>query len=73
MAEITTREGSPMFGFPVAHYHRWFAWYPVDTYDQGWKWLRFVRRRRIQKHWYLDGGAMQWWQYAAAKNPPPAM
>ena len=29
---------------------RWFAWHPVWTEDRGWRWLRFVWRRR----WYLD-------------------
>lgn len=57
--------GVPAFGFPVAGWHRYFAWRPVDTYDQGWKWLRFVYRRRIQKHDDLSGGADRWWQYAA--------
>lgn len=55
----------PMFGFPVADWHRKFAWWPVDTYDQGWKWLCHVERRRIQKHDYLDGGVDHWWQYRA--------
>lgn len=53
----------PMFGYPVAAWHRWFAWRPIDTFDQGWKWLCFVERRRIQKHSHLDGGPCQWWQY----------
>ncbi|AXQ64473.1 hypothetical protein L3Y19_gp114 [Gordonia phage Neville] len=30
-----------------APWHVWFAWHPVDTHDQGWKWLRRVNRRRI--------------------------
>lgn len=59
-------EAQPMFGSPVADWHRWFAWLPVDTYDHGWKWLRFIYRRRIQKHWYLDGPDCRWWQYRAA-------
>jgi hypothetical protein len=33
-------DANPMFGYPVADWHRIFAWLPVDTYDQGWKWLR---------------------------------
>lgn len=61
-----TDEARPMFGDPIADWHHWFAWRPVDTYDQGWKWLRFIFRRRIQKHWYLDGGDCRWWQYRAS-------
>lgn len=62
---------TPMFGYPVADWHRKFAWLPVDTYDHGWKWLCFVERRRIQKHWYLDGGPLEWWQYRSSKLPSP--
>ena len=57
--------GVPMFGSPVADWHRHFAWYPVDTYDQGWKWFRSVYRRRIQKHSSLEGAPARWRQYAA--------
>ena len=63
-----TWEGSPLFGSPIGPWHRYFAWYPVDTFDRGWKWLRAVERRRIQRHVYLDGGADRWWQYRAAQN-----
>jgi hypothetical protein len=54
----------PQFGFPVAPFHRWFAWRPVRTYDGRLTWFRFVWRRLIQKHDYLHGRAAQWWQYA---------
>jgi hypothetical protein len=54
-----------MFGDPVAPWHRWFAWWPVDTFDRGWRWLCVVERRRIQKHWHLDGPDARWWQYRA--------
>lgn len=42
--------------------HDWFAWHPVDTYDQGWKWLRTVRRRRecLRLH---GVPAMRFWGY----------
>lgn len=56
----------PEFGFAVADWHRKFAWYPVNTDDQGWKWLCYVERRRIQKHNHLDGPDMRWWQYRSA-------
>lgn len=61
-------DAQPMFGYPVAPWHRCFAWLPVDTFDQGWKWLRFIERRRIHKYEYLDGGAGRWWQYRALKK-----
>lgn len=61
-------DAKPAFGYPVADWHRIFAWLPVDTYDQGWKWLRRVERRRIQKHSYLDGGDCRWWQYRAKQG-----
>lgn len=32
---------------------RWFAWRPVNTVDRGWRWLRFVWRRRC----YTDRGS----------------
>lgn len=53
----------PMFGEPVARWHRWFAWKPIRTFDGRWTWGRFIERRLIQKHTYLDGGADFWRQY----------
>jgi hypothetical protein len=55
---------TPLFGAPVAEWHRWFAWRPVRTYDGRWSWLLFLYRRQIQKHQYLYGGPDFWWQYA---------
>lgn len=43
--------------------HRWFAWRPVFTHDRGWRWLRFVWRRR----YFLDvhgQRAMAWFVYS---------
>jgi len=53
----------PRFGTAIAPWHKWFAWRPVQTVDQGYKWLIFVNRRKIIKHDYLDGGPDEWWQY----------
>jgi hypothetical protein len=54
----------PLFGNPIGPWHDWYAWRPVQTYDQRWVWLRKVRRRCIQKHEYLTGGGADfWWQY----------
>lgn len=61
-------DAAPMFGYPVAGWHRMFAWWPVDTYDQGFKWLRTVERRRIHKHASLEGGSSRWWQYRSLRK-----
>lgn len=53
----------PTFGDPVGPWHWWFAWKPVRTYDNRRVWLRWVRRRNVQKHEYLHGGGDRWWQY----------
>lgn len=52
----------PMFGNPIGPWHDWFCWYPTRTYDGRLVWLRWLRRRRIQKHSYLFGGPDAWWQ-----------
>jgi len=57
-------EFKPKYGFPVCDWYKWFAWYPVDTVDRGWRWLSTVNKRRIHKHDYLDGGPDFWNQYA---------
>ena len=54
----------PQFGFPVAAWHFWFAWFPIRTFDGRLTWLRRVKRRLIQKHDYLNGGPTNWWQYS---------
>lgn len=53
-----------MFTDPVGPWHWWFAWRPVQTYDQRFLWLRWCRRRWMQKHQYLQGGPDFSWQYA---------
>ncbi len=58
----------PMFGDPISDWHRWFAWRPVDTADRGWRWMRLVWRRRVEKHHYLDGGADRWFQHVIRKE-----
>lgn len=65
-----TDDALPTFGYPVAPWHRKFAWRPVDTYDQGWKWLCVIERRRIHKNNHLDGGDYRWWQYRAKRKAP---
>lgn len=56
----------PLFGRPVAPWHKWFAWYPVDTVDRGRVWLRVVNRRKVQKYLSLPGPTDQWFQYAVS-------
>lgn len=52
----------PMFGWPITDWYRSFAWRPVETVDRGWRWLRPVYRRRIQKKAHLHGGGDFWFQ-----------
>lgn len=54
---------NPCFGDPIGPWHRVFAWLPRQTFDGGWVWLRYIWRRRIQKHHYLFGGPDRWWQF----------
>ncbi|ASR80621.1 hypothetical protein SEA_JORDAN_68 [Arthrobacter phage Jordan] len=59
-----TNHFEPAFGRPITGWWKTFAWKPLWTVDRGWVWLRVVRRRRIAKHDYLDGGPDFWDQYA---------
>jgi hypothetical protein len=54
---------TPFFGLPVGDWHAWFAWKPVRTFDGRLCWLRWVKRRYIQKHACLSGGPNFWWQF----------
>lgn len=56
-------EPKMMFTDPVGPWHWWFAWHPVRTFDQRLVWLRWCRRRCMQKHQYLYGGPDFSWQY----------
>lgn len=51
------------FADPVGPWHDYFAWWPVRTYDQRLVWLRWCRRRCLQKKQFLDGGSDFSWQY----------
>lgn len=59
---------APRFGFPIGDWHNWFAWKPVQTYDNQFVWLKTVKRRCIQKHDYLFGGPDFWFQYKAGEG-----
>lgn len=54
----------PRFGAPITDWTTWFAWHPIKTWDQRWRFLCRVKRRLILKYQSLDGGADFWWQYA---------
>jgi hypothetical protein len=30
---------------PLTTWARWFAWHPVETNDDGWRWLEWRERR----------------------------
>ena len=53
---------TPMFGYPIGPWFRWFAWRPVRTEDRGWRWGRRVWRRRCQGKDFLPGPTIQWFQ-----------
>lgn len=50
----------PLFGKPIGPWFRIFAWMPVNTIDGGWRWLRYVYRRRCTEEPYWPG---LYWQY----------
>jgi hypothetical protein len=56
-------------GRQVSPWHRKFAWFPTETCDHGWKWLRFIWRRRLQGYDHFFESNRRWWQYCAL---PPA-
>jgi len=54
--------GVPSFGNPIGPRLRWFAWHPVKTTDDRWRWLSYVWRQRFQTHVWLDGPTLRWWE-----------
>ena len=53
----------PRFAQCVSPWHYWFAWYPIYTWDHRWIWVRTVKRRLCQPHWYLHEVPDSWFQY----------
>lgn len=52
-----------MFAEPLTGWWRWFAWYPVCTWDHRWRWLYWVERRRLHKKVHLPGPLSEWFQH----------
>ena len=53
----------PRFGDPIGNWHKWFAWYPIQTFDGRTSWLRTIERRRIQLKSSITHMTSWWWQY----------
>lgn len=52
-------------------WHDWFAWYPVNTDDYGWRWLQTLHRRKCRTGHEVVGYFVQYgerWEYAAKGN-----
>lgn len=43
-----TRSGELKSGLHIFKWHKWFAWYPVLTWD-GWIWMETVVRKRAAR------------------------
>lgn len=52
MTEESEGKFIPLFADPADKWNDWFAWYPVNTVNSGWTWLRPVRYRLcVYHHW----------------------
>lgn len=50
-----------LFCDPITGWWRWFAWYPVRTWDMRWRWLCWVERRALIKKAHLPGACGNPW------------
>lgn len=53
---------TPFFG-DAGPWHDHFAILPIRTYDQQLVWLRWVRRRLVEKRHLVIGASDAWFQY----------
>lgn len=60
------------FADRIGSWHRWFAWYPVRTYDQRIVWFRIIWRACFQKPAYLSGLPDMWFVYSIEQPKQPA-
>lgn len=51
------------FAHSIGDEYRWFAWYPVNTLDRGWKWMTPVWKRRYEKDINLPGKSEKFFVY----------
>jgi hypothetical protein len=63
-----SKVAEPLFGSAIGPWRQWFAWRPVQTFDDIWVWLRPVRRRRYQSKLDLPGSVGHWWLYALPED-----
>ena len=52
-----------LFAIPLTDWWRWFAWYPVKTWDHRWRWLCTVERRLLQTKEHLTPPTFTWFQH----------
>jgi len=52
---VTSCGPAMLFYDPVSDWWRWFAWYPIRTWDRRLRWLCWVERRLLQKKIHLCG------------------
>lgn len=57
-----------MFADKIGPARKWFAWFPVQTFDGVWVWMKPVARIRHQSKPHLHGPDMQWWVYALPED-----
>lgn len=44
-------------------WHAWFAWYPVETMQHGWKWLQTVEREKRYPDPLIPFAPEPYWVY----------
>ena len=44
-------------------WHKWYAWYPVNTEQHGWRWLKYVARAKHYPAVGLPFAPAPYWCY----------